>query len=165
MTAGDALPADLADPAGTPDPDRATRSCRYAVGVGVRPQTTGDELAGLIDAVLTDREIAPGAVVALATLDRRADHPAVRAVAAARGWPVIGYSAGELGAVATEAAGSPRVQAAVGTPSVAEAAALLAAAEPGGHAAAHLIVTKRTVPTAAVAIAMPSPAAGEESEQ
>ncbi|GAB7038484.1 hypothetical protein JCM9533A_23340 [Catenuloplanes niger JCM 9533] len=104
---------------------------RFVVGVGARPRATAEDLGALIDAVLADHAIAPDTVLALATLDRRAGHPAVRTVAAAHGWPVLGYPADDLAAVtaagATVPAVSARVQAAVGTPSVAEAAALRAA--------------------------------------
>ncbi|GAB7051600.1 cobalamin biosynthesis protein [Catenuloplanes indicus] len=132
------------------------------MGVGARPRLTADELAGLIDAVLADHSIAPEAVLALATLDRRADHPALRTVAAAHGWPVLGYPADELAAVPA-AAGSARVRAATGTPSVAEAAALRAAGANGGTPS--LVAAKRTVPTASVAVATRAPGPGEEREQ
>ncbi len=59
----------------------------------------------------------------LATLDRRAAEPGLVAAARARGWTLTAHSAAELAAVGTPT-WSARVAAAVGTGSVAEAAAL-----------------------------------------
>lgn len=79
----------------------------------------------------------------VATIDRRLDHPAVTGL----GLPVRGYAADELAAV--EVPNPSRLVAdAVGTPSVCEAAALLAAGED-----AELVVPKRTSTTATVAVA------------
>lgn len=157
MTTDDGAAAGVEpSPATRPGPVR-----RYTVGVGARPRVTAEELAGLIDAVLADHTIAPETVLALATLDRRAGHPAVRTVAAAHGWPVVGYPADDLSAV--EVAGSARVRAAVGTPSVAEAAALRAAGAAGGTP--HLVAAKRTMPTASVAVAARALRPEEEREQ
>nr|MDP9006365.1 precorrin-3B C(17)-methyltransferase [Actinomycetota bacterium] len=76
-------------------------------------------------------------------IDRRLDHPAVTGL----GLPVRGYAADELAAV--EVPNPSRLVAdAVGTPSVCEAAALLAAGED-----AELVVAKRTSTTATVAVA------------
>ncbi|MGY1820716.1 cobalamin biosynthesis protein [Geodermatophilus sp. SYSU D00079] len=78
------------------------------------------EVLAAVDAVL------PAAAddVRLATLDVRAAEPGLRTAAAARGWPLTGHPAAALAAVGVPAP-SARVAAAVGTPSVAEAAALL----------------------------------------
>lgn len=90
------------------------------VGVGASTGATAEEVLAAVDAVL------PGATgpVTLATLDRRADEPGVRDAAARRGWPVVGHAAAALAAVPVPSP-STRTAAAVGTPSVAEAAALL----------------------------------------
>jgi cobalamin biosynthesis protein CbiG len=75
--------------------------------------------------VITVGVVPPGAApVALATLDARATEPGLREAAARRGWPLAGHPATALAAVGVRAP-STRVAAAVGTPSVAEAAALL----------------------------------------
>jgi cobalamin biosynthesis protein CbiG len=66
--------------------------------------------------------------VRLATLDTRAAEPGVLAAAERLGWPLVGHPAAELAAVPVPAP-SGRVAAAVGTPSVAEAAALLGGGE------------------------------------
>jgi cobalamin biosynthesis protein CbiG len=90
------------------------------VGIGASSGVTAAEVLAAVDAVLP-----PGAAdVRLATLDSRAAEPGLRAAAAERGWPVTGHPAAELAAVPVPSP-SARVAAAVGTPSVAEAAALL----------------------------------------
>lgn len=90
------------------------------VGIGARPGVTAEEVLAAVDAVLP-----PGARdVRLATLDTRAAEPGIAAAASARGWPLTGHPADELARVPVETV-SARVAAAVGTPSVAEAAALL----------------------------------------
>jgi cobalamin biosynthesis protein CbiG len=66
--------------------------------------------------------------VRLATLDSRAAEPGVVAAAAQLGWPLTGHPAAVLAAVRVPAP-SARVAAAVGTASVAEAAALVGGGE------------------------------------
>jgi cobalt-precorrin 5A hydrolase/precorrin-3B C17-methyltransferase len=82
-------------------------------------------------------------VAEVATIDRRAADPVVTAL----GLPVRAFEAGALGTVDVPSP-SEVVRAAVGTPSVAEAAALLAAG-PG----AELVVTKQAGAQATVAVA------------
>jgi cobalt-precorrin 5A hydrolase len=90
------------------------------VGIGARSGVSAAEVLAAVDAVLP-----AGAVgVRLATLDARAAEPGLVGAAAARGWPLIGHPAAALAAVPVPSP-SARVAAAVGTPSVAEAAALL----------------------------------------
>ena len=90
------------------------------VGVGAVSGVSADEVLAAIDAVLP-----PGSRdVRLATLDARAAEPGIAAAAAQRGWPLIGHPAAELARV-TVPTPSARVTEAVGTASVAEAAALL----------------------------------------
>jgi histidinol-phosphate/aromatic aminotransferase/cobyric acid decarboxylase-like protein len=90
------------------------------VGIGAVPGVSTEEVLAAVDAVLP-----PGTSgVRLATLDARAAEPGVEAAARTRGWPLTGYTAAELAAVDVPAPSS-RVAALVGTPSVAEAAALL----------------------------------------
>jgi cobalamin biosynthesis protein CbiG len=90
------------------------------VGIGARPGVTAAEVLAAVDAVLP----AGATDVRLATLDARAGEPGISAAAAARGWPLTGHPAAQLARVPVPAS-SARVAAAVGTPSVAEAAALL----------------------------------------
>ena len=90
------------------------------VGVGARPGVSADEVLAAVDAVLP----AGADGVRLATLDARAAEPGLVEAAVARGWPLTGHPAAALAAVPVPSPSS-RVAAAVGTPSVAEAAALL----------------------------------------
>jgi len=94
------------------------------VGVGASTGVTVEEVLSAVDAVLPAGE----GPVRLATLDVRAVEPGLREAAARRGWPLSGHSAATLATVAVPTP-SPRVAAAVGTPSVAEAAALLGGGE------------------------------------
>jgi cobalamin biosynthesis protein CbiG len=90
------------------------------VGIGATSGIGADEVLAAIDAVLP-----PDAVdVRLATLDARAAEIGIITAAVVRGWPLTGHSAGELARVPVPSP-SDRVAALVGTPSVAEAAALL----------------------------------------
>ncbi len=90
------------------------------VGVGAVAGVSADEVLAAVDAALP----AGARVAALATLDTRAAEPGLAAAAAARGWPLTGHPAARLAAVPVPTP-SARVAAAVGTASVAEAAALL----------------------------------------
>jgi histidinol-phosphate/aromatic aminotransferase/cobyric acid decarboxylase-like protein len=90
------------------------------VGVGASRGATVEEVLAAVDAVLPAAE----GPVRLATLDVRATEPGLREAASRRGWPLTGHPASALATVAIRTP-SARVAAAVGTPSVAEAAALL----------------------------------------
>ncbi|MGK5685410.1 cobalamin biosynthesis protein [Actinoplanes sp. URMC 104] len=122
-------------------------SATVVVGVGARRGTGEAELAAAVDEVLASAGLTPGDVTVLATLDRRAADPAVRGLARARGWRLAALPAAEL-ARAEAPNPSGAVAAAVGTASVAEAAALCAA----GPTAA-LVVPKRIFPRVTVAVA------------
>jgi len=105
------------------------------------------ELRAAVDVVLAEAGLAAAEVTVLATVDRRAAEPGVRKLALDRGWRLVGLTAGEL-ARREVPHPSRAVAAAVGTPSVAEAAALCAAG-PGGV----LIVPKRVFAGVTVAVA------------
>jgi cobalamin biosynthesis protein CbiG len=91
------------------------------VGIGAVSGVTAEEVLAAVDAVLP-----PGTDdVRLATLDARATESGIVAAAARRGWPLTGHPAERLAQVQVPSP-SARVATAVGTPSVAEAAALLA---------------------------------------
>jgi cobalamin biosynthesis protein CbiG len=111
------------------------------VGVGCSLGCSADEILALVDSALPDGEVS-----ALATVDRRADEPGVVEAARLRGWPLVTFPAEALAAVDVPTP-SAVVAGHVGTPSVAEAAALLAAA-PG-----RLLVPKRRSQHATCAIA------------
>ena len=91
----------------------------------------------------------PRSVRYIATADVKADEPGLLAAAAGRGWPVVTFPAGRLAAVPVPNP-SEVVRRAVGTPSVAEAAALI---EPG----ATLLAAKRASAHATVAVARGRP--------
>lgn len=80
-------------------------------------------MLGLIGAALAQAGLDPGEVAELATLDGKSREPGIMGAAARLGVPVLAYAADELAAVAVPH-GSRAALAAVGTPSVAEAAAL-----------------------------------------
>jgi cobalt-precorrin 5A hydrolase len=117
------------------------------VGVGARGGTTAAELRAAVDAVLGTAGIADEEVAILATVDRRAADHAVREMALTKGWRLLGLAAGELARHQVPHP-SVTVAAAVGTPSVAEAAALCAAG-PGSR----LLVPKQIRRSVTVAVA------------
>jgi cobalt-precorrin 5A hydrolase/precorrin-3B C17-methyltransferase len=112
-------------------------------GVGASTGAPPRVVARLLDATLDMAGLARASLGEVATIDRRAGDEAIVAL----GLPVRAFTAGALAAVDVPNP-SETVRAAVGTPSVAEAAALLAAG-PG----AELVVTKQVAPQATVAIA------------
>ena len=120
-------------------PPRSPGGDRLTVGIGAMSGASADEVLAAVDAVLP-----PGTDdVRLATVDSRASEPGLTRAAARRGWPLTGYTAAELSRVPIPAP-STRVAALVGTPSVAEAAALL-----GGGT---LVVGKTVVGRVTVAV-------------
>jgi precorrin-6Y C5,15-methyltransferase (decarboxylating) len=125
------------------------------VGIGARPGTPVDEL----DALLRETLPAPAelaAVVAVSTVDERAE--LAGALAARHGWTVSTFPAVKLAGVPV-ATPSARVAAAVGTPSVAEAAALLGAVRAdAGRGPAVLVLAKRVSSGATMAVAAVAPA-------
>ena len=112
-------------------------------GVGASTGAPARELAELLDAALAGTGLARESVAEVATIDRRAADEAVVAL----GLPVRAFPADALATVGVPSP-SEVVRAAVGTPSVAEAAALLAAG-PG----AEIVVAKQAGPHATVAVA------------
>jgi len=119
-------PARLARPAAAAAPPAARR---LVAGVGCSLGCPPAELLALI------RDSLPaGELVALATIDRRAEEPAMLEAARALGVPLLTHAPERLAAVPVPTP-SAAVERHVGTPSVAEAAALLSGT--------HLIVHKR----------------------
>jgi cobalt-precorrin 5A hydrolase/precorrin-3B C17-methyltransferase len=124
------------------------------VGVGCSLGCAAEELLALVDETLAEAAVDLCDVVTLATVDRRAEEPGVVEAARRRGWPLATHPAAALRAVAVPTP-SATVEAHVGTPSVAEAAALLSAG------AAALLVPKRRSAHATCAIARRPPAGAE----
>ncbi|GLY00086.1 cobalamin biosynthesis protein [Actinoplanes sp. NBRC 101535] len=121
------------------------------LGLGARAGTARDELAAAVAAALRTARVGERQITVLATLDRRAAEGPVRALAAGLGWRLVGYPAAVLAGRAVPGP-SAAVLAAVGTPSVAEAAALRAAG-----VQSLLILPKQVFARVTVAIAIPRP--------
>ncbi|MGI5199115.1 precorrin-3B C(17)-methyltransferase [Streptomyces sp. CA-288835] len=93
------------------------------IGVGASKGAPVDEVLENIKGALRDAGLSAQSVAELATVDAKADEPGLVEAAARLGVPLLTYSAEELAAVAVPNP-SDAPLAAVGTPSVAEAAAL-----------------------------------------
>lgn len=127
-------------------PESGARS--LVVGVGARRGAPGDVVFALIEAVLSGAGLDAADVLEVATVDAKGDEPGIVGAAARLGVPVRTHPAGALAAVRVPHP-SGAVGAAVGTPSVAEAAALIEADElvvpktraPGGKAAGRGMAT------------------------
>ncbi|MBF6464198.1 cobalamin biosynthesis protein [Nocardia beijingensis] len=115
------------------------------VGIGLRRGTSADTIRAALREAVADHRIA-----GLATIAQRRAEPGLLAVAADLRVPLRSYSADELSAVAVPNPGD-RTRAAVGTASVAEAAALLATG--GGP----LALPKRVVHGVVLAAALSGP--------
>ncbi|MBM5799940.1 MAG: precorrin-3B C(17)-methyltransferase [Cyanobacteria bacterium K_DeepCast_35m_m2_023] len=124
---------------------RRGNGCRWHppqlwLGLGCERNSSLTLLERLVTQTMTRRGLAREAVAGLASIDRKGDEPALLALAAAHGWPLRLFTAEQLNAVKV-----PNPSAAVardmGTASVAEAAALLAAG-PQASLQQHKIVLK-----------------------
>ena len=107
------------------------------LGVGCERHTSPTVVAAAVQEGMATALLAPAAVAGVASLDCKGDEPAVLALCQRHSWPLRLFTAARLSTVAVPN-GSVVVQSAVGTPSVAEAAALAAA---GPHAT--LLLPKR----------------------
>ncbi len=152
--------------AGGPGPRVTYRPPSLVVGAGASTGVTAAEAGGLIDEALAAAGLSPKSVRWLATADIKAREPGLVAAAAQRGWEVVTVPAAQLARVPVPTP-SEAVRAAVGTPSVAEAAALqvaAASAEPGrGDSLAEqagqgsLVIPKKASARATVAAARRRP--------
>ncbi|WDO09085.1 precorrin-3B C(17)-methyltransferase [Streptomyces murinus] len=98
------------------------------VGVGASKGAPVDEVFGLIEETLREAGLSPRSVAELATVDAKSEEPGILGAAGRLGVPVVTYSAEELATVEVPNPSAAPL-AAVGTPSVAEAAALLGGGE------------------------------------
>ncbi|AXG77194.1 cobalamin biosynthesis protein [Streptomyces paludis] len=105
------------EPAGEPEPPA------LVVGIGASSGASADDVLALIARTLRDAGLPPESVVELATVETAAGRPAIVTAAARLGVPVRAYAAGLLARVAVPNPSAAPARA-VGTPSVAEAAAL-----------------------------------------
>ncbi|MFJ8729438.1 precorrin-3B C(17)-methyltransferase [Streptomyces bauhiniae] len=93
------------------------------VGVGASKGAPVEEVLGLIEEALREAGLSVRSVAELATVDAKSEEPGIVAAAERLGVPLVTYPADDLAAV-TVPNPSDAPLAAVGTPSVAEAAAL-----------------------------------------
>jgi len=119
------------------------------VGAGASRGVPAAEIGQLIDDALAELGLSPRSVSYLATVEAKADEDGLQAAAAQRGWRVVTHPAERLAAVPVPNP-SEVVRRAVGTPSVAEAAALI-------HPGATLLAAKRASAHATVAVARAAP--------
>ena len=119
-----------------------------ALGIGASRGVKVSELEDLVDRALADAGLSVASVLGVATVDAKADEPGLLALCERRGWPLTIYPAAALAEVPVPNP-SEHPQRAVGTPSVAEAAALLLGDE--------LVVEKVKSPMATVAVARRHP--------
>ncbi|MGG6294848.1 precorrin-3B C(17)-methyltransferase [Leptolyngbya sp. AN02str] len=109
------------------------------LGIGCERGTSRAVIEAAIQQALAHQNLAEGAIAGIATLDLKADEVALVELCGDRQFPLRCFTAAELSQVAVPTP-STVVAAEVGTPSVAEAAALLAAG-----AEAQLLVNKHIV--------------------
>jgi cobalt-precorrin 5A hydrolase / precorrin-3B C17-methyltransferase len=132
------------------DLDRRTvvlRPPSLVVGVGASRGVTAEEVLALVDRVLDG--LSPLSVAAVATVDAKADERGIVEACARRGWPLVTYPAAALAEVEVPNP-SEEPRKVLGTPSVAEAAALL-------HSGGELVVEKTRSPMATAAVARVRP--------
>ncbi|MEV7198375.1 precorrin-3B C(17)-methyltransferase [Streptomyces griseoluteus] len=114
----------LTDRAVRPGPREVLlRPPSLVVGVGASRGAPVEEVLGLIEETLREAGLSVRSVAELATVDAKSEEPGIVAAAGRLGVPLVTYPAGELAAVSVPNP-SDAPLAAVGTPSVAEAAAL-----------------------------------------
>lgn len=129
-----------------PRPAVVYRPPSLVVGVGCSRGAGSDEILDLLGRSLVEAGLSKKSVAALASVDVKSDEPGLLEAAEKLGVPVRFCSAGELAEIEVPNP-SPVVESAVGTPSVAEAAALAGGGE--------LVVEKRKSEMATVAVACP----------
>ena len=123
------VPAILITDRQVPERDEPTVTYRppsLAVGLGASRDVPSAEIGALIDEALATAGLSPLSVRAAATADVKQDERGLLAAAGERGWPLTFFRVSQLAEIPVPHP-SETVRAAVGTPSVAEAAALLAA--------------------------------------
>ncbi|MFJ5974231.1 precorrin-3B C(17)-methyltransferase [Streptomyces sp. NPDC093060] len=98
------------------------------VGVGASKGAPVEEVLGLVEDALREAGLSPKSVAELATVDAKSEEHGIVAAAERLGVPLVTYPAEELAAVRVPNP-SDAPLAAVGTPSVAEAAALVRGGE------------------------------------
>lgn len=146
---GDDLPRDDLPRADLPGDDLPTvllHPRSLIVGVGTSSDASEQDVIDAVEAVMRDHAFAPQSLDSIATIDKRAEHPALLELATHLDRPIASFSPDSLSSVSV-ANPSDVVNSAVNTPSVAEAAALSVAPN------ATLIVEKTRFEKVTVAIA------------
>ncbi|MGW3785540.1 precorrin-3B C(17)-methyltransferase [Micromonospora chokoriensis] len=123
-------------------------------GVGASRGVPAEEVAELLHRALAEAGLDPASLRCLASADVKADEAGIRSTADALGVPLVTWPATRLAAIDVPHP-SEVVRAAVGTPSVAEAAALLGVDGRAEHAT--LLVGKTATAMATVAVARHAP--------
>lgn len=108
-------------------PHRAAAPVAVALGLGCDRGTSEATIARAVDEALAAAGLEPAQVAVAASVDLKADEPGLLGYSARQGWPLVFYSPEQLAAVPVPHP-SETVRRHTGTPSVSEAAALLAAA-------------------------------------
>ncbi|MEU6662710.1 precorrin-3B C(17)-methyltransferase [Streptomyces sp. NPDC046821] len=98
------------------------------VGVGASKGAPVDEVLGLVRETLREAGLSTSSLARLATVDAKADEPGIVGAAERLGVPVVTYDADTLAAITVPNPSDAPLEA-VGTPSVAEAAALAGGGE------------------------------------
>jgi cobalt-precorrin 5A hydrolase/precorrin-3B C17-methyltransferase len=109
-----------------PSPGVVVHPPTLIAGIGASRGAPADDILAAIRSALREAGLAPESLAALATVDIKAVEPGILAAADALGLPLRTFPADGLAAIDVPTP-SDVVRAAVGTPSVAEAAALAAA--------------------------------------
>ena len=131
--------------------DRRTvvlRPPSLVLGLGASRGVPAEEVLALVDRALAGAGLSAASVTAAGTADAKADETGLVEACAARGWPLATFPAAQLAAVDVPNP-SAEPQKALGTPSVAEAAALLLGDD--------LVVEKTRSARATVAVARRRP--------
>lgn len=114
---------------------------KVALGIGCDRGTPADTIAHAVAEALTLARAEFSDVAAVASITLKADEPGLRALAAQRAWAIDFYTPEQLAAMPVPNP-SETVRKYTGTPSVSEAAALLAAGTAGAGGASALLVEK-----------------------
>lgn len=134
------------------DPRTAVlRPPSLVLGIGASKGVDAREVLDLVDRTLTGAGLSAASVAGVATVDAKSDEPGIVEACRTRGWAMTGFPAAMLAKVPVPNP-SRAPLAALGTPSVAEAAALLA-----GDV---LVVDKHKSAMATCAVARRNPGAG-----
>ena len=117
---------------------------KIALGIGCDRGTPVATLMQALDEALERAGASVADVAAVASIDLKADEPGLRELAAARGWHIAFQPAARLAEVEVLNP-SETVRRHTGTPSVAEAAALLASGPGGSSDTSRLLVEKHRI--------------------